>query len=418
MSVGSPALAAYSLLLTSLNARTVYHRMKTSHYEHKKSLANVLVSIQQTPLALTDDPRLLDYILNNRRWREDIEERLKLTNFWPIKAVLFVAWVAAPFVFTVVSAFVSLDDPSDSSYDGYSTGILWLWLLCLVIGWLWVPTFPGNELRSALSFANQQAVKRSIKTLRRAKEKARMAMRSAKNKITNRPRRGIPIPKGHKGLIIETLSKFPKESETNEESILPRSKKRVDPVPEFNEEDEKLEVESIQEDTKQKADPPPNRPHRQSTAASQSHTDDQLDYDFLTISASSDANHSVASMSHSTQPSINPETDELFIPQKLTSLNRDEHRLTPTFNYSRVVRYLVLVDDVLQALDKLAWGKGEVGLSRERLVEVVSLILNRREALSLGLYPLCPRKRRLCSLRAHSLRCSKRRLWPSFSNAE
>ena len=211
----------------------------------------------------------------------------------------------------------------------------------------------------------------------------------------------------------------------NEEPILPRSKKRVDPVPEVNGENGKAKVEVTQEDTKcareetdQNAIPLPGPSHRQSTAASQSHTDDHQEYDFLTISASSDANQSVASMSHSTQPSINLETDELLIPQTLTSLNRDEHRLTATFNYSRVMRYLVLVDDVVQALDKLARGKEEVSLSREHLVDIVSLILNRREALSLGLYPLCPRKRRLCSLRAHSLRCSKRRLWPSFSNAE
>jgi hypothetical protein len=42
------------------------------------------------------------------------------------------------------------------------------------------------------------------------------------------------------------------------------------------------------------------------------------------------------------------------------------------------MRYLVLVDDVLRALDKLAREKDEVGLSRKRLMlEVVSLILNR-----------------------------------------
>ena len=355
MSVGSPALAAYSLLLTSLNARIVYHKVETSKHRHKKSLAKVLVSIQQTLLAVTDDLHLLNYILISYRWRKDIEDHVELTNSWPVKTVLFVAWVAAPFAFTVVSAFVALNDPSDNSYGGYSTGILWLWLLCLVIGWLWAPTSPGNELRSALSFANQQAVKRSIKA--QAKE-ARTSIHSAADK--------------------------------------------------------KQEAEQIPEGTSLKA----NLPRRQSTAASESYTDDQLDSNLLTISANSGANQGVASMRYSTHPPVNTEWDGLFFLPKPTSLNRDEHRLTATFNYSRTMRYLVLVDNVFEATERLSRETDEVGLSGKCLVEVVSLILNRREALSLGLYPLYPRKRRLCSLRAHSLRCSKRRLWPSFSSAE
>ena len=354
MSVGSPALAAYSLVLTSLNAQTVYDKVKTSKHKHKESLAKVLVSIQQTLLAVTDDLHLLNYILISYQWRKDIETRIK-KNSWPVETALFVAWVTAPFVFTVVSAFVALNDPSDNSYDGYSTGILWLWLLCLVIGWLWAPTTPGKELRSALSFAKQQAVKRSIKA--QAKE-ARMSIHSATDK--------------------------------------------------------KPGAEQTPEGTSLKANPT----RRQSTAASESYTDDQLDSSLLTISANSGANQGVASMRYSTQPPVNTESDGLFFLPKPTSLNRDEHRLTATFNYSRTMRYLVLVDNVFEASERLSLETDEVGLSRKRLTEVVSLILNRREALSLGLYPLYPRKRMLCSLRAHSPRCPERRLWPSFSNAE
>jgi len=78
-------------------------------------------------------------------------------------------------------------------------------------------------------------------------------------------------------------------------------------------------------------------------------------------------------MARSTQPSINPETDELFIPQKLTSLTRDEHRLSPTFNYSRIMRYLVLVDDVLTALDKLAREKEEKRRSASGVIPTLTM---------------------------------------------
>ena len=51
-------------------------------------------------------------------------------------------------------------------------------------------------------------------------------------------------------------------------------------------------------------------------------------------------------------------------------LNRDELRYSPTFNYSRVMRYLVLVDEVFGALERR-----DVSLSRNRLIlEVISLI--------------------------------------------
>jgi len=54
------------------------------------------------------------------------------------------------------------------------------------------------------------------------------------------------------------------------------------------------------------------------------------------------------------QDQMDPETDQLLILKDLGSLNRDERRLSATFNYSRGMRYLVLVDDVLRALDKVA----------------------------------------------------------------
>ena len=62
MSLESPALAAYSLVLTSLNAQSVYYRVKASRSQHKKSVKEALVSIQQAPLELTKDDRLLEFI--------------------------------------------------------------------------------------------------------------------------------------------------------------------------------------------------------------------------------------------------------------------------------------------------------------------------------------------------------------------
>jgi len=344
MSLGSPALAAYSLVLTSLNARSVYHKVEAIKYEHKRSTADALISIQQIPLELTDDPRLLEFIPHNDRWIQEIEDRLGQRNVWSIATGASIVWVIIAFLFTLVDSFISINDTVDVVTAGHAIGTIWLWLLCLVIGWLWVPALPSHELKSALSFANQQTVKRTVEARREAREKTR--------KVTGSP--------------------------------------EVDPS------------------------------HHESTVPFETHSEGQQDHDHLTVSVNPNANRSVVSMDRSTQPSIDPETDELFIPLKRTSLNRDEHRLSATFNYSRIMRYLALVDDVLRALDRPALEKANVSLLRKCPTDVVSLILNRRGDLPLGSLPLCSRRRRirLCSLRERSLRCSTRRLWPSFSSAE
>ena len=394
MSLGSPALAAYSLVLTSLNARLVYHRAKSIKHKSKRDVAKALISLQQTSLELTKDERLLAFIPVNDRWRQEIADRLGRRNAWSLATGSSVAWVVIAFVFTLIDSFVSLDNTADNTSEGHAVGTLWLWLLCLVIGWLWVPIFSSSELKTALNYANHHAVKRAAKKLRQAKETTRKAMGSAKTKLVGKVPKRLGGSKKPIGGIITVVAEESEKGQSIQE-----------------------DTKHLEEETNQGANPLLNPSHHQSVVSFQTHPESHQGHDHLTISANPDANRSSVSMARSTQPSINPETDELFIPQKLTSLNRDEHRLSATFNYSRIMRYLALVDDVLVTLDKLAREKGEVGLSKKRLTEVFSLILNRR-GLPLGSLPLCPPKRVLCSLRERSARCSTRRLWPSFSSAE
>jgi hypothetical protein len=341
--VGSPALAAYSLVLTALNARLVYHGAQRIKHESKNAVARALISLQQTPLELTKDERLLAFIPINDQWRREIVDRLNRRNAWSIATGSSAAWVVIAFVFTLTDSFISLQAFGGGS-NGLAVGTLWLWLLCLVIGWLWVPTFTRGELKSAIGHANQKAAKKAAKRIR---QKAGKVYSSARAKITG-PRR-IPIPGGPK-------------------------KAAVDPLPGVREEDGNVEVESIQEVTisvgplaEKKSNPVPHLTPYQSTASFRV-PESQHDHEHLSVSTNPTANHSVASLPYSTaihsiaaQSSIHPEKDRLLIPRDaFGSLNRDELRLAATFNYSRVMRYLVLVDDVLRALDKHTRGKDEV----------------------------------------------------------
>ena len=365
-------------------------------------MARALIALQQTPLELTKDERLLAFIPINDQWRHEIVDRLNRRNGWSVATGSSVAWVVVAFTFTLVDSFVSLSGTTDSpASDGLAVGTLWLWLLCLVIGWLWVPTFTCGELKSAIGHANKQAAKKAAK---RIKQKATKAYASAKAKVSNRLPKRMPILKS--------------------------SKKPVDTVPEIDEDNEKAKTESINGDTQpvlegSQPNPLPNPSHHQSTVSFQVPTESHHDHGHLSVSGNPTANPSAVSLPRSAaihsigaQSSIHPEKDRLLIPvDGFGSLHRDELRLAATFNYSRIMRYLILVDDVLRALDKLTRDKDEVGLSRKRLIiEVVSLSLNRKSGPSLRFLP-GPRGP-LCFHQECSPRCSTRRSSPLLSSVE
>ena len=382
MSLGSPALAAYSLILTSLNARSVYRRVKASRSKHKKSVMDALIAIQQTSLELTKDERLLEFIQENDRWREEIGERLSRRGTWSLATATSVAWVVIAFLLTLVDSFVSLNGPVDHTAGGHAVGTAWLWLLCLVVGWMWVPIFDSGEIKTALDSANQRAVKRAAKRIKKTGEAAKRFMSLARDKIANRSAQAVGSR--NRGNIGDSGQES--NQNTNLSSVGWNGGENVDRVGNPGDTGQK---------SGQNANPRPNPSGRRDT--------DRVD--------------SILVGSSFTQDEIDPETDQLLISKDLGSLNRDERRLSATFNYSRAMRYLVLVDDVLRALDKVARKEHEVGLSRKCLAEVVSLILNRR-SLPLGMFPLCPRRRRLCSPGERSTRCWAQRLWASFSSAE
>ena len=352
MSVGSPALAAYSLALTSLNARSVYRRAKKCNHEGRTDVAKALITLQQIPLELTKDGRLLALLPVNHHWRQEIADRLNRRNAWSVAAGISVAWVVIAFLFTLVDSFVSLDDTiAGEPSDGQAVGTLWLWLLCLVIGWLWVPTFTSGELKRAIGHANRQAVKKAAKKLKQTANKA-------VSRVTTRISRRVTILRGSRKPSVEDVT----------------------------EEDEKVKVGLDQDGAKRAEETNPGAnfvpgavPH-QSAASFRTQPEDEEGHDHIHISANPAAHQSVVSLSRSiAQSSIHPERHNLFTSKDLGSLNRDELRTSATFNYSRIMRYLILVDDVLSALDRLAHEREEVGLSRNRpIFEVFSLIRDRQ----------------------------------------
>ena len=310
-------------------------------------MAAALVSLQQIPLDLTGDERLFASIPVNDWWRQEIVDRLSRKGTWSLATATSVTCVVITFLFTLVNSFVSLDslDSVGGSYGGHAVGTSWLCLLCLVVGWTWVPSFDTDELETALYSVNQQAVRRAAKEFRRAGEAAK--------RFINLPREGPVQGVGDRGNPGDASGQEPDRNA--DLGVNPNGREGVDGVDRF------VEGPSVARDR------------------------------------------------------VDIKTDQLLILKDLSSLNRDEHRPSVTFNYSRTLRYLALVDDVFRTLEKLTRGRDVVGLPRKRL-KVVSLVLVRR-GLPLGLLPLCPQGR-LCSPQERSPQCATRRLWPSFYSAE
>lgn len=292
MSIGSPALACYSLVLTALNARLVYRKANDSRSKHKSDVANALIYLQQVPIELTKDEKLLSMIPVSDRWIRVIGDRLSRRSISSISTATFVGWVFITYLFTLVDSFFSLYIAVGSSPGGQANVTAWLWLLCLVVGWTWVPAFTSRDLKRAVGRANRRA-------LEEADDEPQDYNHTKEEPLTRLLRRKS-TQKGSQGTAVDDP---PEEHGGTGDSSSP---------------DPNGIVKSI---------------HRRSQGQQDKH-------------------------SHDRRP-IDLERDNIFHPIESHILNRDEHRLAATFNYSRVMRYLTLVDDVLKALDKRALEKDE-----------------------------------------------------------
>jgi len=138
LTVGSPVLAGYSLFTTILNTRWIHNRFNQSvNYPNSGLAVAILISLQQVPLRLhfyrAHFPSLV-VLPENDAWWKYFSEFVDYTHTWSIAAATSIAWVVVAYILTVATS------PSDSyenlAGDGETTGLLWLWLILIVVGWL------------------------------------------------------------------------------------------------------------------------------------------------------------------------------------------------------------------------------------------------------------------------------------------
>ncbi|KAG1825582.1 uncharacterized protein BJ212DRAFT_1314938 [Suillus subaureus] len=160
LTVGSPALAGYSLFITLLNSRWINRRFSQSvDYPNSRFAVSIISSLQQSPLNLhSDRTRLASLVIlpENDSWWQYFSELVDYTHTWSIASATSIAWVVVAYILSVVNS------PSDSFVNaqagGESTSSMWLWLIPIVMGWLQLsPKCDSNRLQAAYDRADRHA---------------------------------------------------------------------------------------------------------------------------------------------------------------------------------------------------------------------------------------------------------------------
>jgi len=157
MTIGSPALAAYSLQITHLNARWLSKALLDSKYHNSNAIATVISSFQHIPIQLSPNPVLLPSLIvlpqNNGYW-DLLLKGVEKTRRWSIPLVMNFVWVVFAILLTIIDSF----NLSRSSDAGYGIVATWTYLLAIIMGWLHVGSQPEpNHLRDCLDAANKIA---------------------------------------------------------------------------------------------------------------------------------------------------------------------------------------------------------------------------------------------------------------------
>jgi len=137
LTVGSPVLAGYSMIITILNARWISRRFENVSFPNAVNAVRILTSLQQTPLRITNEDSLLSSLVvlpDNDEWWPKTAEFLNYTHTWSIASATAIAWVIIAYMLTVASSLS--DVGANINSNGQGTGSVWLWLIPIVIGWL------------------------------------------------------------------------------------------------------------------------------------------------------------------------------------------------------------------------------------------------------------------------------------------
>ncbi|KAL0065615.1 hypothetical protein AAF712_007393 [Marasmius tenuissimus] len=123
LTIGSPALAAYSVAVTVLNERWLVRLFNSYSWPNRRNAVRVLSSLQQSPIRIGTDRRLLASLVvlpENDAWWSELVAWLDYAHTWSISAASFIAWVVITYAFTIANSFTG-DVTTKTAINGHDS---------------------------------------------------------------------------------------------------------------------------------------------------------------------------------------------------------------------------------------------------------------------------------------------------------
>lgn len=162
LTVGSPALAGYSLFITLLNSRWINRKFRPlsslpNPNPNLKYAVTIVSSLQQFPLKLhCNDSASLVVLSKSDCWWKYLHDLTDNGQSWSAASATSIGWVVAAYLLSIANS--PSDAFSSTQADGGATGSMWLWLISIVVGWLVLsPKCDYKRLGKAYEHADQHA---------------------------------------------------------------------------------------------------------------------------------------------------------------------------------------------------------------------------------------------------------------------
>ncbi|KAJ7139138.1 hypothetical protein C8R44DRAFT_847287 [Mycena epipterygia] len=160
LTIGSPTLAIFSLLITVLNSRWLRRRFaRIAYYPNTNHAVKILDNLQESLLRVEKTsehggfPLLASLIIlpQNDQWWQCGEATLAFTHTWSMANIASVGWAIIAFIFTIASM-----DKTTMNIIGPAVACAWIYLLPLVVGWLQTsPNCDEAKLRAKMASLNE-----------------------------------------------------------------------------------------------------------------------------------------------------------------------------------------------------------------------------------------------------------------------
>ena len=168
LTLGSPAIAAYSLALTLLNARRINQKFRHVREENQwlhrplqikaiKAARSVLIETQHVPIQICNGRRreISQLIVRpeNWAWWCSLRQQLLATKRkWTYSLYAQVGWVCVSQLLAIIDFFTATSTSGSSIDIGLAINSLWLWMIPIVLGWVYVGTQnSASSIKAALT---------------------------------------------------------------------------------------------------------------------------------------------------------------------------------------------------------------------------------------------------------------------------